>query len=182
VLSLLGVAGCARDTPRQDEGRGRRASVSLERMTDEQKLMLFTHIPLGATQREVREIVPALGTRRPEGMPGSGLSDATLVAEVLGHRTRLEFNFRDDTLYSVSFGPMDLPADSGDALFDRISGFYSGRLGEPIIEDGQDSPYYVRMRSWPVAWGEVGVINSLARERRILGWGYQRGSNSGRKR
>jgi len=142
-------------------------------MTDDQKLLLFEHVPLGAALSEVKDAVPDLGNQRLEGLPGGELTDAGAEVEVIGFRTRVEFNFRRDTLYSVSFGPLDLPADSGDAVFDRLSAFYSRRFGTPLVEDGQDTPYFVRSRSWRASWGEVGVINSLAGDRRILGWGYQ---------
>jgi hypothetical protein len=135
--------------------------------------MLFEYAPLGATLAEVKEFAPSLGTPRVEGLPTSGLSDAEAAIEVLGHQTRAEFNFRRDTLYSVNFGPLVLPADSGDALFDSLNRFYSSRYGTPLVDDGEDSPYFVKSRFWRTPRGEVGVNNSVDRGQRIIGWGYQ---------
>jgi hypothetical protein len=170
---FLGALSCSRHDHGQAGDQRSAVRLRLSQMTDDQKLLLFEHVPLGATLSEVRDAMPDLGDQRMEGLAGGGLTDAGAELEVVGCRTRVEFNFRHDTLYSVSFGPLNLPADSGDALFDRLSAFYSRRFGTPLVADGQDSPYFVRSRSWPAPWGEVGVINSLAGDRRLLGWGYQ---------
>jgi hypothetical protein len=154
------------------------AGTHLSQMTDEQKLMLFEHIPLGTTLSQVKEVAPGLGTPRVEGLPARGLTDAEVAFEVLGYHTRAEFNFRQDTLYSVNFGPLVLPADSGDALFDDLNKFYSSRLGTPLVDDGEDSPYFVKSRFWRISEGEVGVSNSLDDRQRILGWGYQPALNT----
>ena len=138
---------------------------------------------MGATWSDVQKTIPELGTRRSEytGKPGTGtLTDARADLEVLGYRTTGEFNFQVDDLYSVSFGPVSLPADSGEALFRQLNEFYSARFGAPTVNDGQDSPYFVKSRSWPTPWGEVGVLMSLEDGRRTVGWGYQRGLNTRR--
>jgi hypothetical protein len=182
ILALVGMLpiteGCSRSTPGQGGQPGRTVQASLSEMTDEQKLMLFEYAPLGATLSQVKEIAPELGTPRAEGLPARGLSDAGAAIEVFGHQTRAEFNFRRDTLYSVNFGPLMLPADSGDALFDNLNKFYSGRFGTPLVDDGEDSPYFVKSRFWRTPRGEVGVHNSIDDGRRILGWGYQPALNT----
>ena len=147
-------------------------------MTDDQKLLLFEYVPLGATLAEVKKFAPGLSTPRAEGPPSRGLSNAEVAMEIFGHQTRAEFNFRRDTLYSVNFGPLVLPADSGDVVFDSLNMFYSTRYGTPLVDDGEDSPYFVKSRFWRIPRAEVGVINSVDDGRRILGWGYQPALNT----
>jgi hypothetical protein len=134
--------------------------------------------PDRSTLSEVRQVAPGLGTPRVEGLPARGLTDAEVAFEILGYHTRAEFNFRRDTLYSANFGPLVLPADSGDALFDVLNKFYSSRFGAPLVDDGRDSPYFVKSRFWRTSGGEVGVTNSLDDGQRILGWGYQPALNT----
>lgn len=174
LLALLaGAQGCTKRQPGQSRQREGAARLRLAQMTDEQKLLLFEHLPLRVSLADVKDAVPDLSPQRLVGTPGGELTSAGTGVDVLGHRTRVEFGFRDDTLYVVTFGPVDLPADSGDALFARLNEFYSHRLGAPLVGDGQDSPYYVKSRYWRATSCEVGLANSLAEERRILGWGYQ---------
>jgi hypothetical protein len=149
------------------------ARPQLSQWSDDQKLRLYEFVPLGASISQVRVAVPNLGPQRPEGIRGSGLTDAETALNVLGLQTRAEFNFRNDRLYAVSFGPVDLPADSGNALFHRLTRFYTRRLGRPRVEDGEDAHSYEKSRSWSSRWGEVGTIVSLSNGRGVVGWGYQ---------
>lgn len=192
AISLLLVAGTAcqkRPAPRPtresdaqkprptvDSGSSVRTwPVPLTDLDDEQKLALYGFIPLGIHSADVIRIVPALGHQRPEGPQ---LTDARVATSVMGQPTPLEFNFQADTLYAVTFGPVDLAADSGDTLFARLVRHYSARLGNPIVEDEQDDPYFVKMRIWPAPCGEVVLSNALTGNRRSVGWGYQRAINT----
>ena len=172
------TGGCSRSAPEQGRRPERMVQSRLSELTDDQKLLLFEYAPLGATLAEVREFAPSLSAPRVEGLPTRGLSDAEVAIEILGHQTRAEFNFRCDTLYSVNFGPLVLPADSGDVLFDSLNKFYSSRYGTPLVDDGEDSPYFVKSRFWRTPRGEVGVTNSIDDGQRILGWGYQPALNT----
>ena len=179
LVALLPITeGCSRSAPEQGGRPGRMVQTPLSQMTDEQKLMLFDYVPLGVTLPQVKGVAPGLGTPRVEGFPARGLTDAEVALDVLGYHTRAEFNFRNDTLYAVNFGPLVLPADSGDSLFDNLNKFYTGRFGSPLVDDGQDSPYFVKSRFWRTSSGEVGVSNSLDDGQRILGWGYQPALNT----
>lgn len=180
ALQLLATQSCSKTDSGRDRDLHNSRQLTLSQMTDDQKLQLYEQVPLGVTLAEVKAVAPTLGRQRLEGIPGQGLTGADAVVDLLGLRTRVEFNFHRDTLYSVWFGPLDLPADSGDELFARLSEFYSHRLGTPRTEDGQDSPYPVRSRSWPTPRGEIGLSNSLAGDRRLLGWGYQPASDTRR--
>lgn len=168
AISLIAL-GCSK----RGGQPGRIGLVPLSLMTEQQKLMLFEHVPLGSTLSDVRRTAPDLGRLRAIGLPAPGLTAADVSLEVLGHRTRAEFNFRNDTLYSVNFGPLVLPADSGDAMFAELNEFYTRRLGAPRVGDGQDSPYFVKSRTWQTPRAEIGTANSLNDGQRILGWGYQ---------
>jgi hypothetical protein len=101
------------------------------------------------------------------------LTEMRTHVRVMGTAAALEFNFEGDSLYAVSFNPVSLPAPAGDALFDRLGRFYTGRLGKPRVSDGQDDPYFVKSRTWAAPGCEVGVTNSYAGPMRQVGWGYQ---------
>src|SRR5262245_43915209 len=103
VTLLLASEGCSRSASKQGEKSGRTTRIPLSEMTNEQKLVLFEHVPLGATLSEVKAVAPGLGVPQAEGTPARGLTDAGVALQVLGYHTRAEFNFRQDTLYSVNF-------------------------------------------------------------------------------
>ena len=169
TLALV-VANYSRNHPRSS-GENRDGGPLLATMTDDQKLLLLEQIPIGATPTDVIKVVPELGDRRPEGR---GLTDALAEVRVLGYGTRVEFNFASDSLYGVYFGPLELASAIGDSLFDRLTNFYTQRLGVPQVEDAQDSPYFVKSRNWRTRSAEIGVTNSLVGDKRELSWGYQR--------
>jgi hypothetical protein len=172
AMLLIGSHGCSKSRPRSQSRQTERAGTPFSQLTDDQKLLLFQRFPLGTTPSEVRDATPGLGPQRDE-VPMQRLTDAQVETGLLGHRIRAEFNFQGDSLYAVNFGPLILPADSGEALFDTLCTFYARRFGEPFVGDGQDDPYFVKARTWTTGWGEVGISMSVDGKRRILGWGYQ---------
>ncbi len=174
VATVAFVLGCSRE--KQTEGPARApveqvVPMDLAVMTDDEKLLLFEQLPLGSPASRVRALLPALGESRAEG---PSLTDATVAYEFLGHSTQLELNFKDDILYSVNTGVSDLGASDGQAMFERLTDFYSRRFGPPVAEDGNDSPYFVSSRSWQLSVAEVGFIMSFTDSLRRIGWGYQR--------
>jgi len=174
VATVVFVLGCSRE--KQPDGPASMraelaAPMDLAGMTDDEKLLLFKQLPLGSPASRVRELLPALGEARFEG---TSLTDATVAYEFLGHSTRLELNFKDDILYSVNTGVSDMSAADGQAMFERLTDFYSKRFGPPVSEDGSDSPYFVSSRSWQLPVAEVGFIMSFIDSTRRIGWGYQR--------
>ena len=113
---LLPLSGCSREKPREAarDGAPELTALDLERMRDDEKLLLFERLPLGASSAQVRQLLPALGELKPEG---PGLTDATVDFDFLGHRTRLEVNFKNEVLYSVNAVVSNLSTERGQAMF-----------------------------------------------------------------
>jgi len=149
-------------------------------MNEKSRLLMVQCIPIGSTPDEVGKFVPGFGV----GGPYAG--DPTLTVgstplEVLGQKTRLQFDFKSDSLYAMWYG-LDLTAAHGDSLFAELVRFYCKQFGSARIGDGQDAEYYVRNRRWCTAQYEVVVSCSLAGDRRFLGWGFQTSAVSCRRR
>jgi hypothetical protein len=170
------AAGCSRGEVAKRSSQTPQVSL-LASMSDQEKLLLIQRVPLGVTYSGVREIISDLGPQRPEAPGGppemADLTDASVTVQVLGHSTRLEFNFQKNKLYSYSYGSLEVSAAAGDSLFEYLCSFYSSQFGTPVAEDAQDSPYFVKDRRWPRIGYEAGVTMSIADTMRILGWGFQ---------
>lgn len=143
---------------------------TLAEMDGSQRLLLVRCIPIGAGKGDVERFVPGFETSPYAG--SSILSEGGTQVAVLGHRIALRFSFTADSLYAMGYN-VDLSVAEGDSLFDAVVAFYSRHYGPPRITDGQDSPYFVKSRTWCTEEYEVVAHCSLADDRRLVGWGFQ---------
>ena len=166
-LGMLLVAGSLSPS----RGAAHKPCPPIGDMNDSLRLLLIHCLGIGAGADEVARLAPDFR----QGVPYDRnhlLSDGTVPVMVFDQHAKLQFNFMGDSLYAF-FYHLDLPSMLGDSLFDRVVAFYTQHYGPARVEDGQDSPYYVKFRIWCTADYEVGVTCSLAGKRRLLGWGFQ---------
>ena len=139
--------------------------------------LMMAEIPLGTYYEEVRRRVAGLGELEPELEDSADeLTEARTTMHVLGYDADVEFNFRNDTLYSYYF---HVDADScGDAvsLYSDIIEFYRDAFGRPQTEAEDEGDYAWEAASWalPAEIRASKVAATLGRQgdNCRVGWGF----------
>jgi hypothetical protein len=130
---------------------------------DSAKVFLNDRLPIGSTPAELLALVPTL---QPTEW-GWG-ADAT----AFGIAGRFEAQVSGDCVYSHYFH-FSAPAAVGDSLSAAIETMYIARWGLPRIRDGQDAPYFIRIRSWCLDGFSAAVSCTLAGDSREISFGFQ---------
>lgn len=173
----IGASGCER-TKTAGEKAPPESTWTLQDVThDEDKLLLIRRLPLGLSYAEVRRHVPDLSPVRDEIPPTPGtphLTEADAPARILNRDSRMEFNFREDSLYAYGYWLEHLTYVTSDSLYRRLQDFYSQRFGPYLEEKGQPEE---GSRSNASYWGaggfEVVLVNNIYRDHCTLAWSFQ---------
>jgi hypothetical protein len=141
----------------------------ISKMDERELLLVVRCIPIGSSAEDISKLVPKFQATEDHG---TSLSAGAARLTFLGHEVVLKFNLKADSLYGMYY-QTDLPSAPGDSLFDHLVAFYTQLYGPALVDDGADSPYFEKARSWCTSEYEVGVSCSLAGNRRLVGWGFQ---------
>lgn len=143
---------------------------------EQDALILFKVVRLGATYSEVHKHVPGLGELTPEGgsefLASQGLTEAAASTKLFDTATALEFNFEKGHLYSYSFFLRDLEGDTAGRLYHRIKEFYSSSFGHGAEEEDKGDRL-LRSIVWTTSDLEAVVTLIAANETCTLSWGFQ---------
>ncbi len=153
-----------------------RQPLDLDKMSEEEKLLLFKKIPTRITYERTKFLLPTLGALETEGggsfNPKYGLFESRLNFLILGRPAKLEFNFKNDSLYGYNFSISEIDSSSAEIIYKELQSFYSKQFG-PFNEERESFEYYYEASNWStdsIQWGIVKNIYSNAHA--YIGWGY----------
>ncbi|WP_372682167.1 hypothetical protein [Desulfosarcina sp.] len=157
-------------------GEGAGSYLSDFEPAEQDALLLFKVIRLGATYGDVHKRVPGLDELAPEGgsafLAALGLHEATASTDLFNTETKMEFNFEKGALYSCFFFMREFEPDTADRLFHRIQAFYASVFGHGAEEEGEDDRL-----SKSIYWfsNDLEVVVSIVAENEVstLSWGFQ---------
>src|SRR5690625_7016734 len=139
--------------------------------------LMMAEIPLGTYYEEVRRRVAGLGELEPELEDSADeLTEARTTMHVLGYDADVEFNFRNDTLYSYYFHvDADSCRDAVSPYSDYIE-IYRDAFGRPQTEAEDEGDYAWEAASWalPAEIRASKVSATLGRQgdNCRVGWGF----------
>lgn len=153
-----------------------RQPLELEKMADEEKLLLFKKVPTGMTYKETKFLLPTLGELVTEGggsfNPRFGLFEARLELSLIGQSAKMEFNFKNDTLYGYDFFISKLDSGTAEVIYTNLQSFYSKHFG-PYNEEIETFEYFYEASYWSsdsIHWGIT--KNIYSKTNAYVGWGY----------
>ncbi|MBO8128532.1 MAG: hypothetical protein H0Z39_04940 [Peptococcaceae bacterium] len=146
--------------------------------TDEEKLLLINYLPLGASYEEVKSLFPTVSELMPEGdlesLGKRGLYEAFLNIHIFDREAKLEFNFKDNRLYSYYFRLDELDKTVSTELYQHLQEFYTTYFGKYTEEQQSEGGYHSLSSSWSADKFELGATNNVYTEDKcILSWGFQ---------
>jgi hypothetical protein len=139
---------------------------------DMKNLMLQETYPLGTNFKKIHDDMHIKGIR-PEGgsdeLAAQGLTESTTKMNVAGKPANLEFNFKNDSLYSFYYSITENDFNKAEKYYKGIKQFYISKLGpckEPVAEEenrttksciwGEKYPYAIMtydLNKGTITWG-----------------------------
>ena len=146
-------------------------------LKDKQKLLMIKYLPLGASYEEVRMKFPGVSDLEPEGrgeiLAGWGLFEAFAPIVILNRKAILEFNFKDNKLYSYYFWLEKLDCITAGEVYQTLQKFYSDHFGK-CREEQESEPGYSAVSSyWHCGDFDFVITNNIYGDVCVVAWGYQ---------
>lgn len=140
---------------------------------DKDYLKLYETFPMGTTSKAIHDKLPAMKGVRPEGgsneLAAQGLTESKIKITFLGKPADLEFNFKNDSLYSFYITVTEHDFNKADNIYKGIKQHYNKEIGpgvEPTVEEetrdikncywSEKAPYGVityQINSGIISWG-----------------------------
>lgn len=159
----------------EEPERTERVEIQLNQQ-DRSLLMLADQIALGTDYQKIKEQVPNLKEIRPEGnsdvLAAEGLTEATASASFMEKQTGIEFNFKNDSLYSFYYLINELNTEKGERLYKGIRTYYLERWGEGKKMPVEEETHYSTSYYWELGNGRFGVMTYNLNTGNIS-WGVQ---------
>ncbi|MBI4056309.1 MAG: hypothetical protein HY399_02040 [Elusimicrobia bacterium] len=144
---------------------------------DEKYLLLIQQVPLDLTYEEVKKQIPTLGKKLPEGgsdvLQQQGLTEASTKVSLFNSEALLEFNFKNDKLYSTFFSLSEIDCDASQSLYQQLQKFYSSRFGKASEESETEEGYPREGSSWSTKNSSIILENNIYDNSCTLSWGFQ---------
>lgn len=158
-----------RDEPRADEAARTAQLRTVTLHTRDDRLLLYRQIPLGVSYQALRAALPDLSSLRHEA--GSDLTEAIVTFDVFGYPGQVEFNFKNEQLYSYQYSATLKDAAEMEALYTQLQSYYSGHFGAYQEERVRESSHYAVVSShWQGEKVEVAVVNNITPGSYLLTW------------
>lgn len=140
---------------------------------DSTGLLLADRLPLGATVRQVREVLPASQMAEDTLRPDRQAEEATAPYNLFGRPGEVEMNFEDGRLGSYFFRLDSLDCASADSLYARVQTAYGERYGAPQEETQDEGGYRARSSFWRADTVGVSATRGEQAGECRLAWGFQ---------
>lgn len=149
----------------------------------EEKLILSLpyKIKPGHSYNQVKEIFPLVKGIRPEEakdeLANSGYTESITKTTFAGRNISLEFNFKNDSLYSMYLQVVETNPSKAELFFNDIKNYYTNLWGEPSHDAIEEENHYLQSYIWP----EKNVNNvypfvTFGQNRGIIIWGLKNGN------
>src|SRR5690606_15431359 len=112
---------------------------------------------------------------RPEGgldeLAAQGLTESKTKSPFLNQSLDLEFNFKNDSLYSFYYTIIEQDFDKAEKLHKGIQQFYNKKLGKCIVPAAEEETRHIRTSLW-IEKAPYGVMTYNVNTGQIS-WGFQ---------
>lgn len=112
----------------------------------------FNKYTFGSSFKETREKFPTLNDIEPEndndGTNGQGYTESSGVVMILDYKGHLEFDFKNDSLYSYSISILEPDYEKAENLHETIQNYYSKKYGKYENEAVEEENRFVKTCYW----------------------------------
>lgn len=119
---------------------------------DAVNLLLFEKFSLGITYNELKQKVSGVKTLRNEDnneqLGLKGLKECSQDIYFLKYRGKLEFNFKNDSLYRYSIVFTESDEEKGALLYEQILNYYTDHLGNFQPVSTEEDNHYAQLHTW----------------------------------
>src|SRR5690606_34680519 len=130
----------------------------------------------GTPFKQIKELFPAVKDPRPEGgsadLGKQGYSEALVKLDLMGKKADLEFNMKNDTLYSYYFTITEADYEKASDIYLGIQQFYNKEFGPCKEENVEEHNHYSKSCMWNS--GKYSVVMTQDINRGNISWGFQR--------
>jgi hypothetical protein len=143
---------------------------------DDKLLSWVDSIPLGITYSQIKSLMPNIGMQRPKGnneqLAKQGSTEARLKINLLHRKGNIDFNFKNDTLYSFFYTLTEADFEKADDIYYGLQNFYSKKIG-PCVEDKvEEYNRYSKSCLWESTKYNATMTYNL--NSNIISWGIQK--------
>ena len=179
IAGLILIAGCQSRKGKQFSNTSTAIHQSFNKLDNRQKLRAWQFIPLGSSYKKVKANVDSLSNIQPEGgisaLGDEGLTEAKTKIMFKQYPSEVEFNFKNDSLYSCYFTINELKQKEILDLHREIRSVYDTLFGSAEEEHQRNGGYEAHTFYWHKGTDlNANMTLSATGEKFRLSWGYQR--------
>ena len=138
-------------------------------------LTLPEDFPMGSSSKSIHTKIPALKGIRPEGgsdeLAAQGLTESKAKITILKKPADLEFNFRNDSLYSFYYTITEEDYNKAEKIYKGLQQFYNKKLGPGVQLTAEEETRHLRTSVWMDTF-PYGVM-TYDTNTGIISWGFQ---------
>lgn len=143
---------------------------------DNSFIIAIDTLSLGNNFNKVKNIIPILKGIRPEGgndeLASRGLTESRASLNLLEHPVDIEFNFKNDSLYSYFLSYHEDNFAKSEDVYEYLLAYYSKKYGECKKENIEEENHFIRNCGWKA--GKKYMILNYNINAGIISWGYQK--------
>lgn len=160
--------------PKEDEYTEAPVDLSMTK-EDIQYLSLHDIFPMGSNYETIHKRIPALKGIRAEGgsdeLAAQGLTEAKTKITMLRKPTDVEFNFRNDSLYSFYYTITEHDYNKANKIYKGIQQFYNKKLGQGRQLTAEEETRHLQTTVWTATF-PYGVM-TYNTNTGMISWGFQ---------
>ena len=159
---------------KEDEYEEAKVDLGLSK-EDQNLLMLSESFPMGTHFKAIHTKMPEFKGIRPEGgsdeLASQGLTESKNKVTFLGKSVDLEFNFKNDSLYSYYFTITETDFNKAEKLYKGIKQFYNKKIGQGKEISAEEETRDKKTCVW-VEKSPYGVL-TYNLNTGLISWGFQ---------
>lgn len=159
--------------PKIDEYNEEKVDLGLSK-EDEKFLLMVEKFPFGTNFKKIHDELGIKGIR-PEGgmdeLAAQGLTESKMKKVLMNKNVDVEFNFKNDSLYSFYYSFTENDFNKGEKLFKGLKQFYNKKLGTAEIPPAEEETRHIRTCLWREK-APYGVL-SYNVNTGLISWGFQ---------
>lgn len=142
------------EEPQVEENEPPEASEIKKKFSLPEKVFLesFNNQTFGSSFQETREKFPTLNEIKPENdnddKNEQGYTESSGVVMILGYQGEMEFNFKNDSLYSYSIRIQEPDYEKAESLHETIQKYYSKKYGKYENEAVEEENRFAKTCYW----------------------------------
>lgn len=143
---------------------------------DQSFITALDTLKFGNNFNKVKTTFPILKGIRPEGgnddLAAQGLTESKSSTTILGHPVEIEFNFKNDSLYSYTLSYNEKNYDAAEEVYDYLISYYGKKYGDCIKEKTEEENHFLKNCGWKA--GKKFLVLHYDINEGTINWGYQK--------